>query len=126
MTCKKTIVTVTGEKSTRFVKALLKPGDSIRMEFDAEKRDRCGWLLAYVHFSDGRMLNEEIVMAGYASLLTHPPNVKYEQRFLQAYREERVVRTRSLLTLFLLLYLPLFSKMVYITTANREPRYPKD
>jgi micrococcal nuclease len=35
------------------------------------------------------MLNEEVVKAGYANLLTHPPNVKYQQRFLKAYREAR-------------------------------------
>jgi micrococcal nuclease len=35
------------------------------------------------------MLNEEVVRAGYANLLTHPPNVKYQERFLKAYREAR-------------------------------------
>jgi len=35
------------------------------------------------------MLNEEIVKAGYASLMTYPPNVKYQDRFLRAYREAR-------------------------------------
>jgi micrococcal nuclease len=35
------------------------------------------------------MLNEEIVKAGYASLLTYPPNVKYQSVFLKAYREAR-------------------------------------
>jgi len=34
---------------------------------------------------DGQMLNEEIVRAGYANLLTYPPNVKYHERFLRAY-----------------------------------------
>jgi hypothetical protein len=35
------------------------------------------------------MLNEEIVRAGYANLLTHPPDVNYQERFLMAYREAR-------------------------------------
>jgi micrococcal nuclease len=35
------------------------------------------------------MLNEEIVKAGYASVMTIPPNVKYEDRFLKAYQEAR-------------------------------------
>jgi micrococcal nuclease len=35
------------------------------------------------------MLNEEIVKAGYANLLTIPPNVKYKERFLKAYGEAR-------------------------------------
>jgi micrococcal nuclease len=35
------------------------------------------------------MLNEEIVKAGYASVMTIPPNVKYKDRFLIAYQEAR-------------------------------------
>ncbi len=46
-------------------------------------------LLSYVYLSDGKMLNEEIVKAGYANLMTYPPNVKYQERFLKAYREAK-------------------------------------
>ncbi len=84
----KTIIRM-GKKATRFVEKLVKPGDQVSIEFDLEKRDKYGRLLAYVYLSDGRMLNEEIVKAGYANLLTHPPNVKYEKKFLKAYREAR-------------------------------------
>jgi micrococcal nuclease len=35
------------------------------------------------------MLNEQIVKAGYASLMTIPPDVKYHDWFLEAYREAR-------------------------------------
>ncbi len=35
------------------------------------------------------MLNEEIVKAGFASVMTIPPNVKYQDRFLRAYKEAR-------------------------------------
>jgi micrococcal nuclease len=35
------------------------------------------------------MLNEEIVKAGYAMIMTIPPNVKYKDRFLKAYQEAR-------------------------------------
>jgi micrococcal nuclease len=35
------------------------------------------------------MLNEVIIKAGYASPMTIPPNVKYKDRFLKAYREAR-------------------------------------
>jgi len=45
--------------------------------------------LAYVYLSDGEMLNEEIVKAGYAKLMPHPPNVKYQQRISKAYREAK-------------------------------------
>jgi micrococcal nuclease len=84
----KTIISM-GKESTKFVRSLVKPGDQVRIEFDVEKRDQYGRLLGYVYLSDGRMLNEEIVKGRYASLLTHPPNVKYQERFLRAYREAR-------------------------------------
>jgi micrococcal nuclease len=35
------------------------------------------------------MLHEERVRAGYANLLTYPPNVKYQERFLKAYKGAR-------------------------------------
>ncbi len=41
------------------------------------------------YLSDGKMLNEEIVKAGYANLFTSPPVAKYQERFLEAYREAR-------------------------------------
>jgi len=78
-----------GREATRYVKLLVKPGDPIRVEFDRQIRDKYGRLLGYVYLTDGKMLNEEIVKAGYASLLTYPPNVKYEHKFLRAYREAR-------------------------------------
>ncbi len=78
-----------GKEATKFVKTLVKPGDEVKLEFDVEKRDRYGRLLAYVYLSDGKMLNEEIVKAGYANLLTIPPNVKYQKKFLKAYHEAR-------------------------------------
>lgn len=82
-------ITAMGREATKFVKTLVKPGGTVKIEFDIEKRDRYGRLLGYVYLSDGKMLNEEIVRAGYANLMTIPPNVKYQERFLRAYREAR-------------------------------------
>ena len=78
-----------GKESTKFVKTLVNQGDHIGIEFDVQKRDKYGRLLGYVYLPNGKMLNEEIVKAGYANLLTIPPNVKYQDRFLKAYREAR-------------------------------------
>ena len=82
-------ITAMGKEVTKYVKSLVKPGDTVRIEFDVEKRDKYGRLLGYVYLSDGKMLNEEIVKDGYANLMTVPPNVKYQERFLKAYREAR-------------------------------------
>jgi len=84
----KTIISM-GKRATKFVQDLVRPGDQVKIEYDAEKRDKYGRLLGYVYLFNGKMLNEEILKAGYANLLTHPPNLKYQDVFLKAYREAR-------------------------------------
>ena len=78
-----------GKRATGYVEGLVKPGDLITIEFDVQERDRYKRLLGYVYLSNGKMLNEEIIKAGYANVMTIPPNVKYEDRFLKAYQEAR-------------------------------------
>ncbi len=75
-----------------FVENIVRVGDLVALRFDVETRDRDGMLLGYVFLPDGRMLNEEIVRARYARVVTVPPNVKYQERLLQASREARVYR----------------------------------
>jgi micrococcal nuclease len=70
-----------GKQATTFVKSFLRPGSKIEIEFDFQKRDRYGRLLGYVYV-DGEMLNEELIEAGYANVMTVLPNVKYQWRFL--------------------------------------------
>ncbi len=76
------IITSMGKRATKYVSSLVKPGHKVTIEFDVEQRDRYDRLLGYVYLSNGKMLNEEIVKAGYA-------NVKYQDRFLKAYQEAR-------------------------------------
>ena len=78
-----------GKKATRFVRSQIKPGDQVRIELDIQSRDGYGRLLGYIFLANDTMLNEGIVKAGFAYLLTIPPNVKYKDRFLKAYREAR-------------------------------------
>ncbi len=87
----KTIIAM-GKRATEYVESQVKPGDLITIEFDAQQRDRYGRLLGYVYLSNGKMLNEEMVKAGYANVMTIPPNVKYQDRFLKAYQEAREKR----------------------------------
>jgi len=82
-------ITTMGKQATAYAKNMVKPGDTISIEFDVQKRDKYGRLLGYVYLSDGRMLNEEIIRGGYASAMTIPPNIKYQARFLNAYRNAR-------------------------------------
>ena len=78
-----------GKKATEYVEGLVKAGGTVTIEFDVQERDRYKRLLGYVYLPNGNMLNEEIVKAGYASVMTIPPNVKYKDRFLIAYQEAR-------------------------------------
>ncbi len=78
-----------GKRATEYVESLVKAGDTITIEFDVQEMDRYERLLGYVYLSNGEMLNEEIVKAGYANVMTIPPNVKYKDRFLRLYKHAR-------------------------------------
>ncbi len=80
-----------GKRSWQFTRALVE-GKRVRLEFDVEKLDRYDRILAYVYLKDGTFVNAEIVKAGYASLLTYPPNVKYADLFRNLYEEARLNR----------------------------------
>jgi len=56
----------------------------VRLEFDIEKYDQYGRLLAYIFLSDGTFINNAIITAGYAYCLPKKPNVKYEELFLKS------------------------------------------
>ncbi len=49
----------------------------VRIEFDVEKQDRYGRILAYVFSEDGTFINGQMVKDGYAELMTIAPNVSY-------------------------------------------------
>lgn len=102
-----------GRRSYEFVKFV--NNRRVRLEFDVQRRDKYGRLLAYVYlwpaaadqaldpkilefreFSDkegnvSRMifLNATIVKAGYANLMTIPPNTAQEGFFKELYQEAR-------------------------------------
>ena len=81
-----------GKAATAYAKSIVKPGDWVTLEQDVTPRDRYGRILAYVYLRSGEMLNEKVIAAGYASVMTIPPNVRYQDRFLRAYRSAREAR----------------------------------
>ncbi|MCA0387417.1 MAG: thermonuclease family protein [Bacteroidetes bacterium] len=83
-----TIVSM-GKKAKEFMASLIKKGDKVRLEFDVQERDKYGRFLCYVYLEDGRMMNEVIIKEGYAYPLTIAPNVKYEEKFREAFRFAR-------------------------------------
>jgi micrococcal nuclease len=58
----------------------------VRLEFDAEKKDQYGRLLAYV-FQKNVFVNGELVRLGYARAAVRPPNVKYKDMLLDYQRK---------------------------------------
>lgn len=76
-----------GEEASRFTDASL-TGRTVRLEFDVERRDRFGRVLAYVWVED-ELFNLRLVAEGYAEVTTFPPNVRYVDDYEAAERRAR-------------------------------------
>ncbi len=62
-------------------------GRRLCLERDVSERDRYGRLLRYAWLDDGTLVNERLLEAGLARVVTFPPDVKYhETRLLPAQR----------------------------------------
>ncbi|MCX5751918.1 MAG: thermonuclease family protein [Candidatus Saganbacteria bacterium] len=63
-------------------------GKQVRLEFDVQKRDKYGRLLAYVYVGDV-FVNAWLVENGFAQVMTIPPNVKHQELFLKLQKQAR-------------------------------------
>lgn len=63
-------------------------GKKVRLEKDVSETDKYGRLLRYVWVGD-TFVNDYLVRQGYAQSSTYPPDVKYQNQFLQAQKEAR-------------------------------------
>jgi micrococcal nuclease len=77
-----------GKEAANFTKDLVE-GKKVRLEFDTQKRDKYGRLLAYAYLEDGTFVNAKIIEEGYAQAMTIPPNVKYSDKFVKLQRQAR-------------------------------------
>lgn len=83
-----------GPEASAHTEQLLAAGTAVRLERDAEERDRYGRLLAYVHrASDDLFVNEAIVAGGYGTTLSIAPNTAYSTRFAALERQARAAGT---------------------------------
>lgn len=66
---------------------------------DATEIDRYGRLLRYVYLDDGAMVNYSLIRLGYASIMTIPPNVAFQQQLFTgqelAKKEGRILYSPS-------------------------------
>ena len=69
-----------GHEASVFTTRLVE-GKKVTLEYDQEKRDKYGRLLAYVYLEDGTFLNEEIIKQGYGFAYT-----KYPFKYLDDFR----------------------------------------
>ena len=77
-----------GKEASDYNKSLVE-GRTVRLEYDIERYDRYGRLLAYVWLDETTMVNYVLVKEGYANVATYPPNVKYQDDFIAAERYAR-------------------------------------
>jgi micrococcal nuclease len=74
-----------GPEASALTHSLLPDGTTVRLERDTEARDRYGRLLAYVfRVDDGLFVNEAILVAGEAEILSIEPNHAYATRLAAA------------------------------------------
>lgn len=76
-----------GKEAYLFTQRIVE-GKEVRLEFDWQKRDKYGRLLAYVYLLDGTFLNAEIIKQGYGFAYTRFP-FKYLEAFREYEREAR-------------------------------------
>jgi len=56
-----------GREASAFTKKVTE-GENVRLEYDWQKRDKYGRILAYVYLEDGTFLNAELIKQGYATV----------------------------------------------------------
>lgn len=87
-----------GKEASAFTRKQL-TGKTVYLEKDVQERDKYGRLLAYVWLSQptkiddqtirSQMFNAKLLLGGYATVMTVPPNVKYEAFFVKYHWEAR-------------------------------------
>lgn len=63
-------------------------GKEVKLEKDVSETDKYGRLLRYIWLGD-MLVNEYLVREGYAQSSTYPPDVRYQDRFIEAQRQAR-------------------------------------
>ncbi len=76
-----------GREASAAARALL-GGRTVRLVDDVEQKDSYDRLLRYVYVGD-EMANARLVLNGYASAYTHPPNVRHTDLFVSLQRRAR-------------------------------------
>ena len=77
-----------GKKAKECLRSIISNADSkISLEYDIQRRDKYGRILAYIWQQNKKMINEEMMKKGCAVLFTFPPNVRYAELFRAAQKK---------------------------------------
>ena len=76
-----------GKEASAFTKRMVE-GKKVRIEYDWQRKDKYGKILAYVYLEDGTFLNAEIIKQGYGHAYTRYP-FKYLEQFRKYEKEAR-------------------------------------
>ncbi len=82
------------QQAKDYVAALLQ-GKTVRLEYDRERYDRYGRLLAYLYLPDGTMVNLAVVRRGLARVYSQAPNLRHQET-LNAAQQEAMAAGRGL------------------------------
>ena len=77
-----------GKEAFLYAKSLLK-NKKVRLEKDAEEKDKYGRTLAYVYLEDGTFVNRLLVTEGYARARNYPPDSRYQKTLKEAEEEAK-------------------------------------
>lgn len=81
----RTVVQCFGVEASNANKALV-DGKQVRLAKDISEADKYGRVLRYVWVGE-TFVNDYLVRQGFATVSTYPPDVKYQQQFIQAQQE---------------------------------------
>lgn len=78
-----------GWRAALWVQTRLEGDAQVKLQYDAERKDKYDRTLAYVILPDGSMLNELLLKEGWARTLKIAPNTKYASHFAELELEAR-------------------------------------
>jgi micrococcal nuclease len=82
------------DQSKDYVVKLIQ-GKTVRLEYDRERYDRYGRLLAYLYLPDGALVNLLVVRQGLARVYSQAPNLRHQET-LNAAQQEAMAAGRGL------------------------------
>lgn len=70
-------------------------GKRVKLQKDVSETDRYGRLLRFVYLENGEFVNNKLVLEGYATAATFPPDVSKQEEF-KASQQEAISQSRGL------------------------------